>query len=316
MDGILNLNKPYGLTSHACVDAVRKMVPGVKVGHAGTLDPAATGVLPICLGRATRIAEFLMDHTKGYRAGVQLGITTETDDAQGKILQELPVPELKWEDLQIILKGLTGFQEQVPPAYSAVKHRGRPLYYWTRRGEPVQGKSRTIMIYKLELLEYNLSGGPHFTLEVECSRGTYIRTLAAEIGRRVGCGAHLWSLVRSFVGCFSVENASTLEQLKAAALQGDLKHYLIPMDRALQHLPALILDPAEASHLKHGRGIPRDQLVCLDQNPETDGTLLRIYSPRSRFLALARWETAGDMVALKTVKFLAPDEGEHLDGTD
>ncbi len=316
MDGIINLNKPYMFTSHDCVDAVRKLVPGVKVGHAGTLDPAATGVLPLCLGKATRIVEFLMDHAKGYRAGVQLGATTETDDAEGKILQELSVPELTREELQAILQGLTGSQEQIPPAYSAVKYRGRPLYYWARRGETVPGKSRVIKIYKLDLLQYDPSGRPHLTLDIECSRGTYIRTLAAEIGRRIGCGAHLWSLVRSFVGNFSLEDALTLEELQAEILQGDLKRFIIPMDRALAHLPSLNLNSAEALHIKHGRVIPYEQRINPELDTEVSGLPLRLYNGRGRFLALARRETVGDTIVLKTVKYLATDEGEHSDGAD
>jgi tRNA pseudouridine55 synthase len=314
MDGILNLHKPYGLTSHDCVAAVRKLLPGRKVGHAGTLDPAATGVLPVCIGRATRIAEYLMEHSKGYRAGVQLGITTDTDDAQGKILQEHPVPGLREDELQDILQDLTGLQEQIPPAYSAVKHRGRPLYYWTRRGEPVKGKPRTVTIYKLALRQYDPSGCPHLTLDIECSRGTYIRTLAAEIGLRIGCGAHLWSLVRSFVGSLRLEDASTLEDLQAASVLGDLKRFIIPMDRALKHLPSFVLEPAEALDLKHGRVITRRQPASAECG--TDGAPIRIYNRCGNFLALARWEAAGDTAVLKTVKYLATDEGDHLDGID
>jgi tRNA pseudouridine55 synthase len=285
------------------------------VGHAGTLDPAATGVLPVCLGRATRVAEFLMDHAKGYQAGIQLGVSTDTEDAQGKIIQELPVPELTLQELQMILQGLAGAQEQVPPAYSAVKHRGRPLYYWTRRGETVEGKARTVTIYKLELQRFNPSGRPHLTLVIECSRGTYIRTLAAEIGRRIGCGAHLWSLLRCFVGCFTLEDATTLEELQAASLQGDLTRFIIPMDRALMHLPSLILDKVEALHLKHGRAVSVVQPPNHEQDLE-GGKPLRIYNQDGQFLALAMWETVGEEKLLKTVKYLATDEGEHLNGTD
>ncbi len=315
MDGMIILNKPPGLTSHQCVAAVRRLVPGVKVGHAGTLDPAATGVLPLCLGKATRIVEFLMDQRKGYRAGVQLGVSTDTDDAQGEVVNRRPVPQLDAGTLDALLQSLTGEQEQVPPAYSAVKHRGRPLYYWARRGERVEKKPRRITIYSVELLEYNPSGQPHLTLQIACSRGTYIRSFAAEIGRRIGCGAHLWSLERNFVGPFTLQEATTLETLQDAAARGSLQRFILPMDLALQHLPALTLDRRAILHLKHGR--PVDCSDCGAENlDQADALLLRIYGPGGRFYALARLETAESKSILKTVKYLATTGGEQHDGDD
>lgn len=309
MDGFINVNKPSGLTSHDCVDRVRKLVPGVKVGHAGTLDPAATGVLPICLGRATRLVEFLMESSKGYRAGVQLGVATDTEDAQGKVLEKLPVPNLDQAILNQVLNDLTGEQEQMPPAYSAVKHHGRPLYYWARKGISIPGKARTIKIYSLHMLQFNPCGQPHLLLDVVCSRGTYIRTLAAEIGRRIGCGACLWNLERYFVGAFSLDHALTLEDLQIAARQGILNKCLIPMDECLQHLPVIILGQDAALQLKHGRAISCRQLGS-DLLPEKKASLVRIYGPQSRFLGLARWIADGDETFLKTEKYLAADKGD------
>ncbi|MBS3942967.1 MAG: tRNA pseudouridine(55) synthase TruB [Dethiobacter sp.] len=311
MDGFINLNKPSGLTSHGCVDQVRKQFPGVKVGHAGTLDPAATGVLPICLGRATRLVEFLMESNKGYRAGVQLGVATDTEDAQGKVLEKHPVPDLDQAMLKSVLQDLTGEQEQTPPAYSAVKYHGRPLYYWARKGISIPGKARTIKIYSLHMLQFNPCGQPHLLLDVVCSKGTYIRTLAAEIGRRIGCGACLWNLERYFVGAFSLDHALTLQDLQTAAGQGNLKSLLIPMDKTLQHLPALTLDQAAERLLKQGRALDYQQLTT-EAAPEPTGTPIRIYGSEGRFLGLAQWVSDGETIFLKTVKYLAADEGEQV----
>jgi len=309
MDGIINLYKPPGLTSFGCVALVRKLVPGVKAGHAGTLDPAATGVLPVCLGRATRIVECMMNSSKGYRAGIQLGANTDTQDAQGVVLEQFPVPKIEPERLDSILLELTGEIKQTPPAYSAVKYRGKPLYHWTRQGIQIQGRERTIMIYSLRLTQFNPDGQPHLKLEVECSRGTYIRTLAAEIGRMIGCGAHLWSLERYFVGPFILEEALALEELRIIAQQGELDKIILPMDKCLQHLSALTLDQDAARRLKHGQTVDYRQLG-LEVLPELQGAPLRIYGPQDHFLGLARWNQAGGSIFLKAVKYLAADEGE------
>jgi len=316
VDGMIILNKPHGVTSHQCVAAVRLLVPGVKVGHAGTLDPAATGVLPLCLGKATRIVEFLMDQRKGYRAGVQLGVSTDTEDAQGEVVNRQPVPPLDTGTLKTLLQDLAGEQEQVPPAYSAVKHRGRPLYYWARRGKQVQKKPRRVTIYRVELLEYNPSGRPHLTLQIDCSRGTYIRSLAAEIGRRLGCGAHLWSLERNYVGPFTLQEAATLAELQEAAARGGLQRFIRPMDQALRHLPALTLDRSAVLHLKHGRPVECNGCGAENLSDRAGALPLRIYGPEGHFYALARREKAGSKSILKTVKYLATTAGEQSDGNN
>lgn len=309
MEGILNINKPPGLSSHAVVAAVRKIIPGVKAGHTGTLDPLATGVLPVCLGKATRISEYVIDLQKGYRAAVELGTITDTEDAAGKVLAEQPVPPLDQERLDEIFRSLTGTREQLPPVYSAVKYQGKPLYYWTRRGREVDRRARLITIYRIELLQYNQAGKPHLFFDVDCSRGTYIRTLAAEIGSLIGCGAYLFSLERRFVGPFLVTEACTLEQLRDAAGEGNLECFLQPMDRALQHLPALNIDDQAILALKQGKTLTADEL-CLDKRDVSSGdSLLRIYDSRGVFKALARWETTATADILRTVKYLATDEG-------
>ncbi|MEW5783871.1 MAG: tRNA pseudouridine(55) synthase TruB [Bacillota bacterium] len=309
MEGILNINKPPGLSSHAVVAAVRRLIPGEKAGHTGTLDPLAGGVLPVCLGKATRIAEYVIDLPKGYRAAVELGTTTDTEDAAGKVLAEQPVPLLNRASLEEIFRSLTGTREQLPPVYSAVKYRGKPLYYWTRRGRDVVRRARRITIYRLELLQYNQAGQPHLLFDVVCSRGTYIRTLAAEIGSRIGCGAYLFSLERRFVGPFSLAEACTLEQLRDAAGEGKLGRFLQPMDRPLQHLPALSIDDQAVLALKQGKTLTAAALGLEGSAVLPGDSLLRIYDSRGIFKALARWESTAAADILRTVKYLATDEG-------
>jgi len=306
VNGILILNKPTGPSSHAVIERVRRLIPGVKVGHTGTLDPAASGVLPVCLGKATRVASYLMDLPKGYRAGVELGIVTDTEDASGRVLAQSPVPPLDRAGIEKILQGLTGVREQIPPAYSAVKYRGKPLYYWTRRGVSTPARRpRKIAIYRLALLEYNPAGKPHLVCAVECSRGTYIRTLAAEIGERIGCGAYLFSLVRTFVGPFTLDHASSPGSLEEAAQRGALENLILPMDRALLHLPGLHVDDHTLLALKHGRPVPVAQLELQPEILTSGGQPLRIYDRLGNFKALAKIEHTGNECNLKTVKYLA-----------
>lgn len=302
MDGILNVNKPVGMSSHDVVAGVRKMVPGVKIGHAGTLDPAASGVLPLCLGRGTRIVEYMMDQVKGYRAGVELGVSTDTGDLQGRVLQRCSVPELEQGHIEEILASLIGIQQQVPPVFSAIKHKGKPLYYWARRGKEVQRKPRTIKVYEIKLIEIHSRGRPHLLLDIQCSRGTYIRSIAEEIGQRMSCGAYLCSLVRLYVGSFKIENSCTLEELRAS---GDVSRFILPVDRALGHLKALTVEDPVIDDLKHGRkAFPGQGFFEKWDFAKEDRVVFRIYDSSGKFMALARVNTTGHP-GLQTVKFLA-----------
>lgn len=306
MDGIINLNKPAGISSHQAVAGVRRLVPGVKVGHAGTLDPAATGVLPLCLGRATRVAEYLFELRKGYRAVINLGITTTTGDAEGTVVSRSPLPHLNQADIESLLQSLTGLQQQEIPKYAAAKYRGRPLYEYARRGEEVPVKQRAIRIYRLELLDFFPDGEPQITCEVDCSRGTYIRALAEEIGRRLGCGAHLQTLERLFVGPFNLETAFSPADLENAAAAGIFKELLLPMDQALLQFPALILPGSAINDLRAGRPVPWSRLGQAKATPAPGPQPLRIYDAKREFKALARIHEVDGNIFLKTIKFLAP----------
>ncbi len=299
MNGLIVINKPSGPTSHQVVQEIRRLIPEVKAGHAGTLDPAATGVLPVCLGKATRIVEHLMDLPKGYRAEVELGATTETGDAQGKVTKRFPVPLLTRDQVERVFTALTGEQQQVPPNYSAVKYRGKPMYYWARRGVEVKLKPRTVQIYRLELIRFNYPDRPHLIFEAECSRGTYIRTLAEQIGERLGTGAFVSSLQRLFVGPFTLKQAVSLTEIQCRAGLPELEGIIIPVDQALPHLPVLALDAVNIQHLQQGR------TVSFMQCPEggaagwQPGRLFRVYDCAGRFKTLAVVDSVAGELQLK-----------------
>ncbi|HSD88594.1 MAG TPA: tRNA pseudouridine(55) synthase TruB, partial [Kofleriaceae bacterium] len=211
VDGVLLLDKPAHLSSNAALQRVRRLYGAEKAGHAGTLDPLASGLLPICLGAATRFAQFLLDARKRYVANVRFGITTTTQDAEGEVVLARPVA-LDREALAAALSRFIGPQMQTPPAHSALKFEGRPYYEYARRGIEIPRAPREVTIHALQLLEWS---PPEATLDVECSKGTYVRTLAADLGEALGCGAHLAALRRTASGAFDVDDAATLDALEA-----------------------------------------------------------------------------------------------------
>ena len=225
--GVLLVDKPAGLSSFSIVSRIRRILGIKKVGHAGTLDPFATGLLIVCVGRpATKLISLFMEGEKEYLATLCLGITTETFDTEGDITSRKPVGDLSGEDIETCLQQFRGVQLQIPPRYSALKHKGKPLYYYARRGIHITKEAREVNISSLERLDgkYDLSGDEaELTLKVVCSKGTYIRTLAADIGEILGCGAHLIQLRRKRSGCFSVENSLTADDFTS----GDAKERFI-----------------------------------------------------------------------------------------
>ena len=302
MNGIIVINKAKGVTSHQVVQSVRRMFTGVKAGHSGTLDPMATGVLPVCLGKATRIVEYIIELPKTYRAEVVLGLTTDTEDAAGQITGQSVVPNLDREMIEKILCDFTGTIEQLPPYYSAVKYQGKALYHWTRQGREVPRQVRSVQIYKINLIDYNQEQKPHLIFEVQCSRGTYVRTLAVDIGKAIGCGAHLSALSREAVGPLLLDNSLSLEESWQLVEAGRTEEVLLPMDIALKHLPGLKLDDKQVMALKNGQLVDFDQYELLEDI--SGKTPLRIYDSGHQFKALACLIDAGDALRLKTLKFL------------
>ena len=230
LNGILNLDKPRGITSHDVVAAVRRILGIRAVGHTGTLDPEASGVLVLCLGSATKCARFFEGLEKTYWTVLQLGLCTDTQDATGTVTRQCEVPPLTQPQIRNVLGRFQGVLQQVPPMYSAVKYRGQRLYHLARQGQTVARQARTISVRQLELLEQR---GTQLTLSITCSKGTYIRTLGEDIGLALGCGAHVVHLQRCRVGPFALRNACSLDALRRYVHAGTLSHVLIPVTEAL-----------------------------------------------------------------------------------
>jgi len=283
IDGILNTIKPSGMSSFAMVSLVRRLSGERRVGHAGTLDKGATGVLPMCLGKATRVVEFLSDSRKIYKAKIKLGVVTDTYDADGTVIEEKDCSNIEREQLERLLPSYIGEIEQVPPMYSALKRDGMPLHRLARAGVEVELKPRKIDVYGIELLDWQ---PPYFTLDVECGKGTYIRSLAYDIGRELGCGAHLFSLIRLKNGIFNIDDGLTVEQLEDAFNGGYWQDVMHPIDSVLTHMPAAIVDNQSETDIKNGVSLDLDIEGC------SDADWCRAYSEDGRFIALLRYKSS------------------------
>ncbi|MBI2114045.1 MAG: tRNA pseudouridine(55) synthase TruB [candidate division NC10 bacterium] len=286
--GVLNINKPAGMTSHDVVDAVRKILGVRRVGHTGTLDPQATGVLPLCVGRATRIAQFLTQADKEYLMTLRLGVTTDTLDAAGKETGRVEDIRVRREDLLAILPRFVGEIQQVPPIFSAKKYRGERLYRLARRGEKVERPPVAVRVHGLELLEFT---PPFVRLRATCSKGTYARSLCDDIGRALGCGGHLHALTRTRSGRFSLDGILTLEALEARVREGRLPEVLIPIADALAHLPAVRVAPEAGRLILHG-GAVAAALVVQFPGDLARGALVRVLGFRKQLLSLAETTVA------------------------
>ncbi len=286
--GVLNINKPAGMTSHDVVDAVRRILGMRRVGHTGTLDPQATGVLPMCVGRATRIAQYLTQADKEYVMTLRLGITTDTLDAAGKETTRVEDVAVRREDLLAVLPRFVGEIQQVPPIYSAKKYRGERLYRLARRGEHVERQPVTVRIHTLDLLEFR---PPFVRLRAICSKGTYARSLCDDIGRALGCGGHLYELTRTRSGRFTLEGILTLTELEDRVRGGRLSEVLIPIAEALDHLPAVRVAPEAGRLILHGGALTAALVVQFPAHL-TRGALVRILGFRKQLLSLAETTVA------------------------
>ena len=284
MDGILNINKPKGKTSFSIVARIRRLSGEKQVGHAGTLDPAATGVLPVCLGRGTRVIEYLVNTTKTYYARIEFGTATDTYDGSGQSTHEGDISEIKKRRIEAALDAFRGRIEQTPPMYSAVKHQGQPLYKLARAGITIERKKRTAVIHRLELVSWRK---PVATVEVECSKGTYIRSLANDLGEHLGCGAFLLSLVRTRCGIFDIEDAITISQFEEACQNGNWQELLHPIDIVLQDLPTLIIDEDAEKAFKTGKPITPGEKDT-GNSKDSSYRYRRAYSRDGRFLGILR----------------------------
>jgi len=258
MGCVVNLNKPSRITSHQAVSRVKKTLGARKAGHAGTLDPLATGVLIICLDEATKVSRFLADQDKEYIATIRLGAETDTYDAEGRVTCTSDPGGITQADIGRALEGFRGEIEQIPPVYSAIKSGGEPLYRLARRGKRIEVCPRKVFISDIELLSFRL---PLVSLRIECSKGTYIRSLAHDLGRSLGVGAHLAALVRTRVGRFSLSDAVELDETDK------VKKGVIPMDEALTHMPEILLRDRASAMVRHG--VPVELLPVYIRNLET-----------------------------------------------
>ncbi len=285
MDGILNINKPRGKTSFSIVAMVKQLSGEKRAGHAGTLDPEATGVLPVCIGRGTRIIEFLVDTTKTYRARIEFGVATDTYDNSGQITRQGDTTGINRKQIESALGSFRGSIQQTPPMYSAVKYHGQPLYKLARAGITVERKSRTAIIHRLELISWRK---PVATVEVECSKGTYIRSLANDLGQALGCGAHLKSLIRTRCGLFDIRDAISISQLEDAFGYGYWQHFVYPIDMVLQQYQAIVVSDATEEIIRKGSPV-----VLENNSPGENGSPgqkhCRAYSLDGRFLAILRY---------------------------
>jgi len=284
LNGIVVVDKPADISSAALVSRVKRLFAANKAGHSGTLDPFATGLMICLLNRATRLADFFLHADKTYQATLRLGVETDTLDSTGAVTatRDIDTLDVTADDILRACRSFEGKSLQEPPAYSAVKHRGTPLYKLARQGKSVRKPARPIRISRLSVTDIRL---PAIAFEVSCSGGTYIRTLAADIGRELGCGAHLSALRRLETGGFSVDDAATPAQLEAMAADGTLAERVIPMNAALPQMPAVPIGHGLAEKIRQGRTLDEKML---GRAPGTDGQgRFKIVDPDGRLAAVA-----------------------------
>lgn len=282
MDGILIIDKPVGPTSHDIVSSVRKILKEKKVGHTGTLDPAATGVLPLVLGKATKLARYVTGGDKRYLAKFKLGVTTDTLDAEGTVMTERPV-EVTEAQVREAIEKFKGEIDQTPPMYSAKKIEGQRLYELARQGVTVEREAKRVTIHTLDVLSIEL---PHVTVDVKCSAGTYVRVLAADIGEALGCGAHLETLRRTEAGAFKIDEAVTLEAL--ADDPALAKARLLPLARALSQLPTIALPVGIVKMVNNGYQLCVADLRTLDTPEFAEGATIALVSDEGDLVAVAQ----------------------------
>ncbi|EHK68967.1 tRNA pseudouridine synthase B [Pseudomonas psychrotolerans L19] len=291
--GVLVLDKPRGFSSNAALQKVRWLLNAEKAGHTGSLDPLATGVLPLCFGEATKFSQYLLDADKGYSTVAQLGVTTTTGDAEGEVLERRAVA-VDEAAIQAALPAFRGQIEQIPPMYSALKRDGQPLYKLARAGEIVEREARSVTIARLELLALQEDRA---TLEVACSKGTYVRTLVEDLGARLGCGAHVAELRRTQAGPFGLAQAISLEELEAAHAEGGseaLDRFLLPVDSGLEHWPLVQLTQHSAYYWLHG------QPVRAANAPKFG--LMRVQDDQGRFIGIGEIDDEGQVAPRRLIR--------------
>jgi len=305
MNGLLIIDKPQGLSSHDVVARARRMLREKRIGHAGTLDPMATGVLVLCIGHATRLSEYLLGEDKAYEGVIKLGERTNTDDDEGEVIETRPAPAISDEDLRRLEQQFSGEIEQVPPQFSAIQKGGQRAYALARKGETVELEARRVTIHEIHLsverrtenAEQDIDTGvlrSALCVSVRCVAGTYIRSLARDIGEALGCGGHLVALRRTQAGQFTLKDALTLAQLEQAANDNRAESLLLPMDRAVADWPEVRLDDEQTRKLLNGQRIALTPALTLTLSLR-EREFVRTYDSRNKFIAISQWD--GKMLA-------------------
>lgn len=304
-DGVLAVHKPAGFTSHDVVAKVRRLVSMKRIGHTGTLDPAVTGVLPLCLGRSTRIVEYLQEMPKEYVATLRLGLATDTEDMTGTITEQIDTVEVSEEQVRHVLGQMIGTISQVPPMYSAIKVDGKRLYELAREGKTIERKAREVTIYELEIIDFKAGDHPEVSFRALCSKGTYIRTLCVDIGRALHVPSVMVELVRTQSAGISLDQCVTFEQIAEAVEQGVLEQHLIKPDQAMSNLPSYTVDASVYEHTLQGKRISIDAIQPHDESQlladmTTESPVFKLYAPDGIFIGIFRLEQpAQEIVPVK-----------------
>lgn len=302
MDGIINIYKERGFTSHDVVAKLRGILKQKKIGHTGTLDPEAEGVLPVCLGKATKVCDLLTDKDKTYRAVLRLGASTDTQDLTGTVLEEAPV-EVSEDQVRQVIMSFVGDYDQVPPMYSALKVNGKKLYELARAGKEVERAARRVRIEEIVIESIDL---PEVTMSVTCSKGTYIRTLCHDIGEAFGCHGAMKALLRTRVSTFCLEQAKTLAQVEQVRDEGRISELLIPVDALFLHLERAEARPGCEKMLYNGNGMYADQLL-LEKDHYEHGETIRLYDMKQAFMGIYSYDNSKKLFMPVKI-FYSPEE--------
>ena len=305
MNGVILIDKPSGKTSYDVVNRFKRVSGINKVGHTGTLDPLATGVLPICINEATKLVQFLIQDHKEYRATMLLGTSTDTFDIEGRITEQ-SMPDVTEEEVASVMQRLVGTMEQKPPRYSAIKYKGKPMYKWARAGLQLDPPLRTVEIHRIQIVQMNL---PYIIFDVSCSKGTYIRSLCHDVGQMLGCPACLAGLRRTRSGHFFENQAITIDGLPSSQLLDIVGKYLIPMNEALPHMPVVVLSSDLANSIKRGYQPHLDELHCdIDLFKLSEGSAVKLITNCGQLLAVAKipkgWEEGVSSNTSPVIKIL------------
>jgi tRNA pseudouridine55 synthase len=300
VSGVLLLNKAAGMSSNDALQKAKRLFYVAKAGHTGSLDPLATGVLPLCFGEATKFSQFLLDADKRYRTTYRLGAFTTTGDAEGELLEQMSAAHITREQVLAELELFKGDIEQVPPMYSALKHNGEPLYKLARQGIEVERPARPVTIYSIELLDFRAGEEAEVDLDIRCSKGTYIRSIAEDLGAALGCGAHVVALHRSESGPFKEADTVSLDQLREERGEdlGDvLDHHLLPTDAPVQALPAMVLEDNSAYYFKLGNPVMDPQVYRIGD----EGDMVRVFAEKGDFLGIGVLDDEGRVAPKRLV---------------